>query len=84
MEYQYTFWDYVRQFREGEVLTRYQVADLMGVHYSTARYHLDRAVKAGYLNRNYFSSGTNQTVVGYALPSTMPRFENIDSTQSPA
>lgn len=65
---------YTGAIGEGEVVSRSDMAKRMGVHYSTAMYHLERAVKAGELNKAVVWVG-NQTGWGYALPATMPRLK---------
>lgn len=66
----YRWEDYVEVFELGEKLTRQHLASHFGVGGSTARYHLDRAVKNGKLNRVYGWLG-KQSGWLYALPETM-------------
>lgn len=70
---------YVEQFGAGEVLSRVDVAERMGVHYTTARYHLERAVKNDVLHKQVVWIG-NQTGWGYALPETMPKLKFAEAS----
>lgn len=72
----YRWREYVAVFELGEKLTRQHLANHFGVGCSTARYHLDRAVAAGALNRVYGWLG-KQSGWLYALPETMPRLEGM-------
>lgn len=67
-----TFEKYAAVVRSGEILTRAEIAERMCVSYSTATYHLDRAVRVGLLNRQY-GYISNQPGWLYAQPDTMPR-----------
>ena len=69
---QYRWLDYVEKFEDGSIMTRKDVALLFGVGRSTARYHLERAVESGELNKQYGWTG-KQSGWLYALPTTMPR-----------
>jgi len=71
------FEEYVGQVGQGEIVTRKEMAARMCVCYSTAMYHLDRAVAAGLLNRQYGFASDSQPGWLYALPSTMPRLEGV-------
>lgn len=64
--------EYVRAIGVGEMVSRSDMARLFGVHYQTAKYHLERAVLRGTLNAYY---GWIDSRAGwlYALPETMPR-----------
>lgn len=66
--------DYADAFRVGQLLTRVDLANHFGVGRSTAGYHLDRAVSAGFLNRAYGWTGLRSGWL-YGLPETMPRLE---------
>lgn len=68
--------EYVNAFKPGKVGTRADLAEHFGVGRSTARYHLDRAVEAGKLNRAYGWTG-KQSGWLYALPETMPRIKGV-------
>lgn len=68
--------EYVVAVGQGEIVTRTDMAQRMGVHYSTAMYHLDRAVSEGALHRAIcVSNRGNQSCWGYALPETMLQLE---------
>lgn len=73
---QYRYIDYVDQLGAGDQMSRQWFADLFGVGVSTARYHLERAVRAGELNKAYGFLG-KQSGWLYALPSTMSRLEGM-------
>lgn len=64
--------EYVDSFEHGDIKTRREVAQEFGVGWSTARYHLDRAVEAGFLNRQFGWTG-KQTGWLYGLPCTIPK-----------
>jgi len=69
--------EYANALGQGEILSRDDFAELMGASYSTATYHLERAVMAGLLNKQYgFIS--HQPGWLYALPSTMPRLAGLE------
>lgn len=68
--------DYVGHFCEGDIFTRAHMAKCFGVGGSTARYHLERAVSAGALNKQYGWAG-GQSGWLYGLPESMPRFEGM-------
>lgn len=68
----FKFNDYVDEFEEGKVWGRGDLAALFCVSLGTARYHLERAVGAGLLNKQYGSLGIQSGWL-YALPATMPR-----------
>jgi len=70
----YRWLDYVNQFAPGDVASRQEVAQHFGVGRSTARYHLERAVKAGRLHKQYGWTGQQSGWV-YALPETMEKLE---------
>lgn len=64
--------EYAQAIEQGAIVTRQECAEHFGVSYSTARFHLDRAVEAGLLHKQYgFIS--EQPGWLYALPETMPR-----------
>lgn len=67
---------YAEALEQGEQASREDIAFLMGVSYSTATYHLERAVRAGLLNKQY-GYISKQPGWLYALPSTMPRLDGI-------
>jgi hypothetical protein len=69
------FLDYVSAIGEGELVTRQDMSSRMDCHYQTARYHLERAVLEGYLNKVYGYVRENQPGWLYALPDTMPKLE---------
>jgi hypothetical protein len=68
----YRWTDYVDVFEVGDKLTRADLATHFGVGGSTARYHLERAVLAGALNKVFGWLGGQSGWI-YALPGTMPR-----------
>jgi len=69
---------YPTLFVEGDVLTRKDVMDRAGRSYSTVVYHLERAVSAGLLHKQYgFSGEDNRPAWLYGLPETMPRLRGI-------
>lgn len=68
---------YVNAIGEGAIVSRRDVANLMGVSYTTALYHLERAVKRGLLNKRFGYASDNQPGWVYALPATMPRLEGV-------
>jgi hypothetical protein len=68
-----TYQIYPDYFKPGEILTRRQVAARVGRSYSVSVYHLERAVSAGLLNKQYGFSTNGQPGWLYALPGTMPR-----------
>lgn len=71
------YMEYADKVGQGEIVSRADMAERMGVGYSTAKYHLDRAVNAGLLNRAVVWIG-RQTGWGYAQPETMPRLIDGD------
>lgn len=71
------FLDYCDAIGAGEVVNRAQMAERMGVTYSTARYNLERAVSEGALNKQYGFATDHQPGYIYALPETMPRLEGM-------
>lgn len=72
-----TFHKYVSAIGKGEIVGRQDMADQFGVSYSTATYHLEKAVAEGLLNKQYGYLGGNQPGWLYALPATMPRLEGV-------
>lgn len=66
------FLDYVDRVGRGEIVSRGDMQERMGVAYSTALYHLERAVSEGYLHKQH---GFIDRQPGwlYALPETMPK-----------
>lgn len=66
----YRYEDYVMQFKLGDILTRQFLADMFGVGRATAKYHLERAVEAGLLRKQYGWCG-KQSGWLYATPETM-------------
>jgi len=73
-----TYEQYPSLFAKGEILSRRQVAERAGRRYSTALYHLERAVSAGLLIRVYGYIGTQPGWV-YALPETLPMLPTFDT-----
>lgn len=71
------FEEYARAIGQGDIATRNDMAQMMGVCYSTAAYHLDRAVSAGLLNRQWGYVNDFQPGWLYARPATMPRLEGV-------
>ena len=69
--------DYVSAIGEGEVWSRQDFMEVMGKSYSTVRYHLDNAVKAGVLNCAVGDVSESKVGWLYALPTTMPRMEGM-------
>jgi response regulator of citrate/malate metabolism len=72
-----TYERYVDAIGQGEIVSRSMMAERMGVSYTTAQYHLDRAVQEGELNRAYGYIGRQPGWV-YAHASDMPRLKGID------
>ena len=70
------FEEYVRVVGEGDILSRADFQELMAASYSTVVYHVERAVKAGLLNKQYGFISLQPGWL-YALPATMPRLEGI-------
>lgn len=68
--------DYLEMFGDKTILTRADLAKMFGVGGTTARYHLERAVDAGALNKQYGWVG-GQSGWLYGLPSSMPRLEGL-------
>ncbi len=68
----FRFEDYVHALELGDIVTRSWAMERFGVGRSTARYHLERAVSAGALNKQYGWAG-KQSAWLYALPETLPR-----------
>ena len=68
--------DYVKAIGKAEIVTRNQMAEQFGVGRSTARYHLDRAVRKGALNKQYGWTG-RQSGWLYAHPEKMPRLKGL-------
>lgn len=60
----------------GQILSRNDFVEVMQKSYSTVVYHLERAVKAGLLNKQY-GYIVEQPGWLYALPETMPRLEGM-------
>lgn len=71
-----TYQAYPLLFKRGDVLSRADVADRVGRSYTTAMYHLERAVSAGMLHKVYGMIGVQPGWL-YALPETMPRLEGL-------
>ena len=67
------FLDYVDAIGRGGLVSRREMAERMGVSYSTARYNLDRAVAEKYLNRQYGFVTANQPGWLYAWRDSMPK-----------
>ena len=63
------FYEYVQAFGVGEWLTRADLARAFEVHYTTAEYHLDRAVGERLLKRCLGWIGDKPGYL-YALPET--------------
>jgi transposase len=59
--------EYAKLFQTGETLSRRQVADRMGVPYTTALYNLERAVDEGLLQKAVVWTKRNSTGWGYYL-----------------
>jgi len=68
--------DYVNALKPGDIFARRVFAEHFGVGGSTARYHLERAVKAGKINKQYGWVG-GQSGWLYGLPETMVRLEGM-------
>lgn len=66
-----TFEQYIDAIGAGEVVSRRQMAERMHVSYTTAQYHLDRAVAEGHLVRQHGYIGRQPGWV-YARPETLP------------
>lgn len=64
--------DYVQVFNSGDILDRRFLAEHFGVGRSTAKYHLEKAVNARLLNKQWGWTGRMSGWL-YALPDTMPR-----------
>jgi hypothetical protein len=64
--------EWADNIREGELVSRKQMAERMGAHYSTAMYHLERGVAEGVLDRQVGWVG-RQTGWVYGHAETMPR-----------
>lgn len=73
---QFRFMDYVDVVEEGTLYSRSDLAAAFGVGGSTARYHLERAVKEGELNKQYGWLG-RQSGWLYGTPTTIPRLEGM-------
>lgn len=69
--------EYVNATGEGVVQSRRDYADFFGVSYGTALYHLERAVKLGYLNKQIGWVTDRQSGWLYGLPETLPRLEGM-------
>lgn len=69
-----TYERYVRAIGQGEIVSRAEMAARMKVAYTTALYHLEKAVQSGLLNRQYGYIGRQPGWI-YAHPDTMPRLE---------
>lgn len=72
-----TYIEYPRLFAAGEILSRREIAERVGRSYSCAVYHLERAVSAGLLNKQYGFTTKYQPGWVYALPETMPRIRGF-------
>lgn len=70
-----TFTRYAQAVGEGRAVSRRDMADLFGVSVSTAKYHLERAVSHGLLNKVYDYIGKQPGWL-YASPLTMPYLGN--------
>lgn len=64
--------EYASLVGQGAILARKDFADAMGVSYTTAVYHVERAVNAGLLNKQY-GYISKQPGWLYARPETLPR-----------
>ena len=73
-----TYEQYAGVIGEGEVLSRKEVAERVGKHYSTVTYHLERAVSAGLINKAYGYTASGQPGWVYAKKRTMPKFAGAD------
>jgi hypothetical protein len=71
-----TFHLYAAKVGKGEVWSRYDFAETFNVSYSTALYHVERAVSAGILNKAY-GFINHQPGWLYALPATMQRLGGV-------
>lgn len=71
-----TFLTYPDLFKQGEMLSRSEIAARVGRSYSTVMYHLEKAVAYGLLNKQYGFIGKMPGWI-YALPETMPRLEGM-------
>lgn len=71
------FLDYVDAIGKGAIVSRSEMAEMMSVSYSTARYNLERAVSEGYLNKQYGFVTDNQPGWLYAWVEAMPRMEGF-------
>lgn len=69
--------DYVRATGKGTLQSRRDYAEFFGVSYSTALYHLERAVNEGYLNKQIGWVTDRQSGWLYGLPETLPRLEGL-------
>lgn len=72
-----TYRTYPNFFGVGDLLTRKDVADIVGKSYTTVMYHLERAVSDGLLHKVNGLTYRNQPGWLYALPETMPRIEDM-------
>jgi hypothetical protein len=70
------FHHYAQKIPQGELWSRADFARVFGVHYTTAQYHVERAVEQGLLNR---CLGWIEDKPGYlyAKPETMPNLPGV-------
>lgn len=68
-----TFLEYVDEMGQGGIVSRREMAQRMGVNYSTARYNLERAVSEGYLNKRYGYVTEHQPGWLYEWKMSMPQ-----------
>jgi Fic family protein len=71
-----TYLTYSQYFQPGDILSRRDVAERVGVSYSNAVYHLERCVSDGILHKQRGFIGRQPGWV-YALPETLPRLEGL-------
>jgi len=69
-----TYNAWVDAIGQGEIVSRAQMAERMEASYSTANFHLERAVAAGLLNKQWGYIGKQSGWV-YGSPETLPRLE---------
>lgn len=68
--------NYVNAIEQGAMVTRDDMAQHFGVSNTTARYHLETAVKRGFLNKQIGFINNNSGWL-YARPETMPRLDGM-------
>jgi len=69
------FEEYAAAIKEEQIVSRSEMAEKFEVSYTTAAYHLDRAVMEGALVRQHGYASENQPGWVYMLPETLEQMK---------